>query len=109
MERLIRNMMQWFHVSENDLKEKREIPTPTGETLSWPYYEYVKAHPIRAWDNPTAILYAAGDNITERAVVDAFVERFHCQLSVMGIGGEHYFHTPEQLQVLNAWLSANVG
>lgn len=109
MERLIRNMMQWFHVSETDLKEKREIPTPIGETLSWPYYEYVKAHPIRAWNSPTAILYAAGDNITERAVVDAFAEHFHCRLSVMEIGGEHYFHTPEQLQVLDAWLSANVG
>jgi len=46
MERLIQNMMKWFSVSEQQLKEKQKIPTPMGETLYWDYYCYVKANLI---------------------------------------------------------------
>ena len=41
MERLIQNMMKRFGVSEQMLQEKREIPTPMGETLYWDYYCYI--------------------------------------------------------------------
>ena len=37
MERLIRNMMQWANVTEDDLQKQKEIPTSFGETLSWAY------------------------------------------------------------------------
>ncbi len=35
MERLIRNMMRWTGVTEERLREEKEIPTSFGETLSW--------------------------------------------------------------------------
>lgn len=107
MEHLIRNMLKWFNVSEELLKEKQEIPTPTGETLSWPYYTYVKEHPIIKWENQTYILYGSNDNLTERHVVDAFVTKFHCQLEILQ-NGEHYFHTREQMEVLEKWLNHNI-
>jgi len=107
MERLIQNMMKWFAVSEQILKEKREIPTPMGETLSWDYYSYVKAQPIVKWDNPTSIIYGSEDNLTERVVIDDFVERFECELTVLQ-GGEHYFHTQEQMDFLFKWLDKNL-
>lgn len=107
MEHLIQNMMKWFHVSEELLKEKEEIPTSMGETLSWSYYTYVRGHPIIKWENQTYILYGSNDNVTERHVVDRFVTKFHCNLEVLKIG-EHYFHTTDQIEILGRWLDRNI-
>ena len=107
MERLIRNMMAWASVSEERLQTEREVATPFGETLSWDYFEYVRAHPVVKWESPTSILYGDRDNLTERDVLDSFVRRFGCELEVMP-GGEHYFHTREQMAVLRAWLGSRL-
>ncbi len=103
MERLIQNMMKLSDVSEKLLEEKREIPTAFGETLNWDYYCYAKEHPVDKWDTPTAILYGSEDNLTGREVIDDFSERFGCELTVAE-DGEHWFHTDEQLAVLNNWF-----
>ncbi|MBU5484301.1 alpha/beta hydrolase [Clostridium sp. MSJ-11] len=103
MERIINNMMTWCNVSENRLKEEKEIPTPMGQTLYWDYYCYVKEHPIDQWNNPTSILYGSNDNLCEFDVVSKFAKGFNCDLQVME-NGEHYFHTEEQLQFFRQWL-----
>lgn len=108
MERLIWRMMQWAGVTEAELEARREIETSFGETLSWRYYQYAKSRPITFWPSPTAILYADGDTLTERREAESFAARFHCELTVME-GGEHWFHTPEQLEVLRRWTEANAG
>lgn len=107
MERIIKNMMTWFSISEHRLKAEKEISTPIGQTLYWDYYCYVKEHPIIAWNNPTLILYGSEDNLCEFDVVSAFVKRFDCDLQVME-HGEHYFHTEEQLQFLRQWLKKHI-
>lgn len=107
MEKLIRNMMQWAGVSEEKLRRESLIPTDFGETLSWEYYEFAKAHSITEWRCQTDILYAENDNMTERETVDEFVEQFHTSLMVME-NGEHWFHTPEQLAVLNQWAVEHI-
>lgn len=106
MERLIRSMMLGASVDEARLEREGEIPTGFGETLSWRYLQYAKAHPIAKWDAPTAILYAGQDNLTDRGTVKAFVSRFGCSLTVME-NGEHWFHTPKQLGVLKSWEGNN--
>jgi len=63
----------------------------------------VRAHPVDTWPAPTRILYADQDHLTDRQTVDSFVSRFGCDLTVME-GGEHWFHTPEQLNILNTWM-----
>jgi pimeloyl-ACP methyl ester carboxylesterase len=78
-----------------------------GETLSWPYYAFVRANPITRWDNPTWILYGANDNLTPGKLVDAFVTKFDCRLDVLE-NGEHYFHTKEQMEVVDRWLNQNI-
>lgn len=107
MERLIHNMMQWAGVQVEQLQKEKEIPTPMGETLSWDYYEYVRNHPIRVWNAPTHILYGDQDNLTERNVLDDFAERFEACVQVVK-GGEHYFHTEEQIRILNEWVAENI-
>lgn len=103
MERLIRNMMTWFSVSEERLQCEQEVSTPAGQTLYWDYYCYVKEHPITHWDVPTNILYGSADNLCENDVVSGFSDRFACGLTVLE-HGEHFFHTPEQLAFYKSWL-----
>ena len=102
MENLIDNMMEWANITEQKLAQKREVPTDLGETLSWDYFCYVRAHPI-SWNVPTWILYGEHDNLTSIETVSAFAKQHHADLTVMP-GGEHWFHTEEQMQFLNHWI-----
>lgn len=102
MEQLITDMMLWAGVNEEELKEKKEIPTNFGETLSWEYLCYVRNNPL-SWLTPTDILYAANDNLTARITVDQFVLSHNASLTVME-NGEHWFHTEEQLKFLDEWM-----
>lgn len=102
MKLLIENMMQWSNVTKDDLRNKQEIKTYFGETLSWKYYTYVKQNPVNNWNAPTHILYAENDNLTSIEIVDKFKEEFNCSLTVMQ-NGEHWFHTDEQLMFLEKW------
>lgn len=103
MEKLIRDMMGWAGVTREQLNAAREIPTAFGETLSWEYLTYAIENRITKWDSPTAILYAGQDHLTARQTVDDFARQFGCAVTVME-NGEHWFHTEEQLSVLDAWL-----
>ena len=103
MEKLIESMMRWANVTGRELEEKREIPTNFGETLSWDYFQYVKSHPI-AWRVPTHILYGELDNLTSLETISAFAEKTGADLTVMP-GGEHWFHTDEQMRFLDEWIT----
>lgn len=107
MEKLICDMMGWAGVTQEQLKEAGEIHTAFGETLSWSYLTYAAEHRITEWDSPTAILYAGHDYLTARETVDDFAKRFGCTVMVME-NGEHWFHSEEQLAVLDAWLRKEI-
>lgn len=107
MERLILDMLSWAHVSEEELRERRTVSTDFGEDLSWEYLTYVRENPIR-WDVPTKILYGSEDNLTSRATIEAFAQERGAGLTVME-GGEHWFHTEEQLRFLDEWLRGCTG
>ena len=103
MERLISDMMMWSNVTEAELESKKEIPTEFGETLSWEYLCYVRKHPIK-WSIPTCILYGENDHLTSRETIFGFADRIRADLTVME-DGEHWFHTAEQMKVLDHWIS----
>ena len=94
-----------LRVSEERLAREGRIPTTFGQTLSWEYLRYVRTHPARRWRTPTAILYGARDHLTDRETVEAFAARNGCRLTVEE-AGEHWFHTPEQLAVVDRWQRA---
>lgn len=102
MERLILDMMSWANVLESDLREKKEIPTDFGETLSWKYLCFVRENPIK-WNVPTEILYAGNDNLTSLQTVNRFINSHNANLTVME-NGEHWFHTDGQLAFLDIWM-----
>lgn len=106
MEKLIGDMMVWANVTEAELREKGEIETAFGQTLSWNYLCYVREHPLR-WTVPTHILYGSSDNMTSPETIRAFARETGASLTVME-GGEHWFHTEEQMNFLDGWITSVV-
>ena len=106
MERLIIDMMTQTNVSEEELSIKKEIETPFGETLSWEYLSYVRKNPIY-WNIPTGILYAEKDNMTSISTITDFSKKINANITVMS-GGEHWFHTKEQMDFLDNWIKSNL-
>ena len=48
-------------------------------------------------------LYGEHDGLTSIETVSAFAKRHHAELTVMP-GGEHWFHTEEQMRFLDQWI-----
>ena len=102
MEKLICDMMQWANVTEAELEQRKIIHTDFGEELSWEYLCYVREHPLN-WEIPTSILYGEKDNLTSIETMSAFAEKQGATLTVMK-GGEHWFHTEEEMKFLDEWI-----
>ena len=77
MERLITEMMVWANVTEEQLEAEGVIATE--------------------------ILYGSRDNLTSYETVASFAQEHSAGLTVMD-GGEHWFHSDEQMQFLDAWI-----
>lgn len=103
MERLIYRMMEWANVSYEMLEKEKNIATDFGETLSIEYLWYARKNPILNVPLPLYIMYAGNDQLTERDTVLDFSLRFGGKLNIME-NGEHFFHTEEQLAVLDNWI-----
>ncbi len=102
MKKLIKDMMDRAKVSEDELERKRTVRTELGEDLSWDYFSYVKNHPV-TWNVPTDILYGSDDNLTDYDTISSFCKKHGARLTVME-GGEHWFHTKEQMIFLFDWI-----
>ena len=102
MERLILSMLSWAGETEEALQARKIIPTTFGEDLSWEYLQYVRSHPIQ-WRAPTEILYGSTDSFQSIETIRAFARRFRAGVTVME-GGEHWFHTAEQMKFLDDWI-----
>ena len=102
MEKLITDMMKWTNVTEQELESKGIIHTDFGEDLSWEYLSYVRSHPIE-WQVPTQILYGRNDHLTSLETITRFANKHQATLTVME-GGEHWFHTEEQMAFLDNWI-----
>lgn len=106
MEPLIQQMMQGAGVVESQLKLAGEIPTDFGETLSWRYLTWVRNHPIH-WTVQTVILYGQHDSLIAQDMIDTFLQKGNSTCLTMP-GGEHWFHTPEQLRFMADWEMASI-
>ena len=102
MEKLIKKMMVWANVSEDELEKKKYIETNFGETLSWEYLCYVRDNPI-VWNKETHILYGENDNLTDIQTIRNFAEKTNAKLKIMK-NGEHWFHTDKQVKFMLNWI-----
>lgn len=107
MEKLILDMMAWGNVTEEELCRRGKVRTDFGETLTWEYLCYVRRRPV-SWNVPTHILYGEKDHLTAYRTVSDFASGIGAALTVMP-GGEHWFHTKEQMEFLDQWLLRQIG
>ncbi len=101
-ERLLSDMLQSVQATEAALQEKGMILSASGDPILWEDFCCVKTHPVR-WTAPTEILYGSADTLTPYETVAAFAEEHGAGLTVMA-GGEHWFHTAEQMDFLDRWI-----
>lgn len=106
MEYLIKNMFQWFHVTEEMLYTKREIPTPI-DTLSWDYFQYVKKNPVTRWNSPTYILYGGKDNLQSLQVIENFAKSNSVSLTISE-QSEHSFMENGDDKIIKSWICDNL-
>ena len=102
MDKLITDMMKWANVTEQELELKGVIHTDFGEDLSWEYLSYVRSHLVE-WRVPTQILYGSKDHLISQDTITRFANKHQAALTVMD-GGEHWFHTDEQIAFLDNWI-----
>ena len=102
MEKLITNMMQWANVTEQELESEGVIHTDFGEDLSWEYLSYIRSYLV-TWHAPTEILYGSNDLMTSLETISDFANKHQATLTVME-GGEHWFHTEDQMLFLDRWI-----
>ena len=107
MARVIRTIMEEIGVTEEQLEIEEEIENPI-EKLSWNDYCYVKEHQIVKWQSPTSILRGEYDYLCEYESILDFATRFGCSLEEQK-GGEHWFHTPKELDYYRKWLQKELG
>lgn len=102
MEQLITDMLCQAGATEKELEENKIISVEFGDDLSWEYLQYVRNNTI-TWSVPTEILYGSEDNLQSIDTIKAFACRVHANITVMN-GGEHWFHTEEQMRFLDEWI-----
>ncbi len=102
MEKLITDMMVSENITEEELYKKKEIKTSFGEILSWDYLTFARKNPIE-WNIPTYILYGEKDDLTSYETILNFTNKSKANLTIMK-GGEHWFHTDEQIEFFNNWI-----
>lgn len=100
----ILSIMRYYGLTEAELKARGEVKTKYGRLLSWPYLEFVRKTKL-SWKVPTYILYGENDRLNSRESIERFAAEHSAELSVMP-GGEHWFHTEEQLAFLNSWMKS---
>ena len=102
MERLIGDLLHRTHATETELAARGTIRTEFGEELSWDYLCWVRSHPVD-WRVPTRILCGGMDLLSPPDTLRRFAGTCGAKLTVME-QGEHWFHTPEQMRFLDAWI-----
>lgn len=83
-----------YHLS---ICERMDLIGATNHSLC-----YVREHPL-SWNISTNILYGEKDHLTSYETVSKFARQIGATLTVMK-GGEHWFHTKEQIKFLDGWI-----
>lgn len=103
---LIRQMQQWFHVTDEQLKAAGRIATPVDD-LRWDWHEYAMHKLPQVWSIPTYVLYGGRDNLQSRAVMEAFCAQAGAKLTISE-ESEHPFMAPQDTPVVREWIMANL-
>lgn len=106
MEYLIQQMFRWFDISPERLAREKEIETPI-DLMTWDYYQYVLAHPVRRWDSPASILYGGRDDLQSQSVMRNFAGRTGSSIT-LAEDSEHSFMGEKDVVIVQQWLHDHI-
>lgn len=104
---LVTHMMQWSGVTEEQLRQAGEIPTPI-DSLRWDYYCYILSHPVTRWHPGTRVLYGALDDLQPMDSILSFAQRFKAAVTVSE-HSRHPFMEEADHPIVTEWLRKNLG
>lgn len=107
MRRITQEMMRAAGVTPEQLARDGEATAPSGQTFWQDDYAYISAHAVRAWPCPCAVLCGAHDALTPLEDMRAFAAHGGYALTICASAG-HWFHTPQELEALGAWMDENI-
>lgn len=107
MGRVLENMMKWTNITEERLRQEKEIKTEFGQIIYWDCLCYTKENLINKWESKTSILYGEQDEVCERDIINSFSTRFDCKLDIVK-DSKHYFHTDKENEIMKNWFEKNV-
>jgi|GEM_PF-1026643 len=90
-------------ITVDQLKAEQVVEADGYLPFRWDNYEFMENHPIKSCPKPTSIMYNENDEIFSKDLVTSFAEQYGCDLTIFE-GGEHWVHTPEQLDFYREWV-----
>lgn len=103
----IDGMMEANDVNQETLKAGNIIEISDQLTLSWDYFLYAHDYPIRIWDVPTAMLCSTIETTFNQKVLEAFAERFDCELT-FAEDCSYWFREADEEEILNSWIREHI-
>ena len=108
MQSFIQGVMTINNIDDEQLKREQTIAIPNGPPLSWAYLQQAIARPVSpTWDCPIDILYGANDTVVPKSQIDNFAQRYRAQVQILA-GGDHFFHTKDQMTTFRSWIDRSL-
>ena len=103
MYQIVFNLMMKYKISNEELKEKKEIKLDNGQTLSYDFYEHVLNYKD-SWVAPTDILYGEHDELVYIENIADFLAHHPSARLTIKQGSGHYFHSDEEKAFIKSWI-----
>ena len=103
MFKIVFDLMLQYHISREELAEKKIIMLDNGQALSYDFYNHVSNYKD-SWNIPTDILYGEHDEIVYiENIADFLASHPKAKLTIKQ-GSSHYFHTEEEKEFIKSWI-----
>lgn len=103
MFKIVFDLMMQYHISREELKDKKIIVLDNGQTLSYDFYQHVSNYKDN-WNVPTDILYGEHDELVYiENIVDFLANHPKARLTIKQMAG-HYMHTEEEKEFIKQWM-----
>lgn len=103
MFKIVFDLMMHYHISDEELNNKKIIVLDNGQTLSYDFYQHVLNYKDN-WNVPTDILYCEHDEFVYiENIADFLANHPKARLTIKQMAG-HYMHTEEEKEFIKQWM-----
>ncbi len=99
----IDGLMAEREVQQDELKALGNIEISKNLVLTWDYFLYAHDYPITVWDSPTEIICTTKETLFNQKVLEAFVDRFGCNVTIEQ-DCSYWFNESGEDDILRKWV-----